>query len=101
MSKPNEVLCNVLSISTQRFDGSWDWNDRLGTVTLTQDEIQNMTARRLFRLLRNEGWLTEGSKGGLGMCDIDWPQIVVYVRSNHEPIIAIEPVNHKDVFGSS
>lgn len=85
----------VLSIDAWRTDCGWDWNNwfHVGNVELTDHELESK--RRILRRLREEGVLTDYSKGRVRVefCPFDMEeQVEIRDRHTYEPLIALEPI---------
>jgi hypothetical protein len=76
----------VLSIDAWRDADGWVWSDwrKIGEVSEVPTSV-----RKVLKMLRAEGFLTEASKGAVCVED-DQYNIVVFDRSNGRPLIAIE-----------
>lgn len=79
---------NILSIDAWRDGGSWAWNNwhRVGTVDRA---LIDVTPRRLFRALRDAGYLSGASAGRVAVDD-DGYNVVICDRATREPLFAIE-----------
>ena len=68
-------------------DGLWDWNDawKVGEAIISDDKI---TPRRVFRLLREDGFLSQASKGRVTMED-DGYAITIMSKNTREPLFAL------------
>jgi hypothetical protein len=78
---------NVLSIEAWRtHEGGWTWNSwhKVGEVESVPD-----TNRGVIKLLRDEGYLSEKSKGRVTVEDDGYNKVVVD-RNTREPLFAIE-----------
>lgn len=84
----NEKTINVLSIDAWRYDGGWTWNAwyKVGTLPLSACDLD---VRALLRLMRDEGYLAEGSKGRVAVED-DGYNVVICDRNTREPLFALE-----------
>lgn len=80
----------ILSIDAWNGPDGWSWNNwhEIGTVD-KKDFEELKTNRQILKWFRDEGYLTEESKG---KCSIDDDQhnIVIRQRSNAMPLLAIE-----------
>ncbi len=79
---------NILSIDAWRYDGSWSWNNwhKIGTVDRA---LIDSTPRKLFRALRDAGYLSAASVGRVSVDD-DGHNVVICDRATREPLFAIE-----------
>ena len=85
------VKTKLLSIDAWRdSDNLWFWN---AWYTIEKDIFIESTIlespRKLLKLCRDNGWLTEGSKGHLKIEDDGW-NVIICKRSNGEPLLALE-----------
>lgn len=79
----------LLSIDAWRgMEGGWDWNEwhRIGTVPAT---VLNLTPRRLFKYLREAGYLSASSAGRVARDD-DGYNVVIVEKNSRRPVYAIE-----------
>ena len=76
----------ILSIDAWREGSSWTWNQ-----WFTVGELQALpdSNRALLKLLRDEGFLTEASKGRVAVED-DQYNLVVLDKGTREPLFAVE-----------
>jgi hypothetical protein len=79
---------NILSIDAWRYDGSWSWNawHKAGTVDRV---LIDAKPRKLFRALRDAGYLSAASAGRVSVDD-DGYNVVICDRATREPLFAIE-----------
>ena len=79
---------NVLSIDAWRDGPGWTWNMwyKVGTTDLTTCDLP---ARKLLRWAREEGYLSEGSKGRVTTED-DGYNVVILDKNTREPLFALE-----------
>jgi hypothetical protein len=79
-------MYRILSIDAWRDGSDWTWNNWFHV-----DDIDDIppTNRRILKLLREIGLLSEYSKGRVYIED-DQYNIVVRQKSNHMPLYAIE-----------
>ncbi len=79
---------NILSIDAWRCDGSWEWNTwhKVGTVDRALIDVK---PRKLFRVLRDAGYLSAASVGRVAVDD-DGYNVVICDRATREPLFAIE-----------
>jgi hypothetical protein len=84
LEKPKSY--RVLSIDAWRYGDGWTWNDwrKMGEVTFIPT-----TKRKILKMLREEGFLSDASKGTVSVED-DQYNVVVFDRATGEPLIAIE-----------
>ena len=77
----------ILSIDAQRDGSGWAWNQWyvIGDTTIN---IKSSN-RKILKMMRDEGFLSENSKGKVGIED-DQYNIVITERSNGRPLYAIE-----------
>lgn len=81
---------NILSIDAWgNGDGSWDWNQWYSVGKDLELPDSDITPRKVFAYLRNEGYLNAQSAGKVSMYD-DQYNIVVCERANNMPIFALE-----------
>ena len=78
---------SILSIDAWRDMGGWTWNNwfKTGTCDIT---VCDKTPRQLFRFLREEGYLSEGSKGKIALED-DQYNLVIVEKNTRKPIFAL------------
>jgi len=81
----------VLSIDAWReFDGSWQWNAWYNVGALPKEKADILdSSRKLLRWFRDEGFLTEESKGKIAIID-DQYNVVIVKRGTMEPLFAVE-----------
>ena len=85
------IKYRVLSIDAWReSEGGWEWNNWFHVGDIDSLPESN---RAILKLMRDEGFLTEYSKGRVYVDD-DQYNIVICDRSNHMPLFAIEYGNH-------
>jgi hypothetical protein len=67
-------------------EGGWTWNNwfKVGTVEAIPD-----TNRKILRMMRSEGYLSEASKGKVTVDD-DGYNVVICEKSTGMPVFAIE-----------
>jgi len=81
--------CELRSIDTWKdCDGLWYWNDSCNLENDIWIEENSFTPRRIFKMLRNGGYLTEYSKGKVKLEEC-WPVFEIQLRSNNKPIFAL------------
>lgn len=85
---------NVLSIDAWREGDSWTWNAWYKRGTLTVREFSKLGAhrpqvRRTLAWFREEGYLSDASKGAVELED-DGHNLVVLDRRTRKPLFAIE-----------
>jgi len=79
--------CRILSIDAWNSPDGWYWNNWFDSGELCI--AINISNRELLRQMRVHGYLTDDSKGKVGVED-DGYNLVIYARSNMEPLFAIE-----------
>lgn len=59
------VTYNVFSIDAVRDENGWSWNDKfkMDDFQVQLDDTTVSNSRKLLKLCREQGWLTEQSKG--------------------------------------
>ena len=79
----------LLSIDAWKDDCSWTWNAwySLGFEAIIEDK--DTTPRKVFALLRDEGYLSDESKGRVSLDD-DGYNLVIRNKDTYEPIFALE-----------
>lgn len=83
---------NVYSISAVRDDSGWSWDNKFkmnnNSITINEETLHN--SRKLLKLCRDEGWLSEMSKGKVKVDYVNGDgQIVEIINKNTlEPLIA-------------
>lgn len=83
-----ETQINLLSIDAWRDGPGWTWNAwyKVGVLPLSTCDL---STRRLLNFLRSEGYLTNRSKGRVGVED-DGYNVVIFDRRTGEPLFALE-----------
>lgn len=79
----------IVSIDAWREpEGGWSWNQ---SYTLRDNvEFNNaITARQFFKWMREEGFLSDWSKGRVRLQD-DWPILEIQDKNNGRPLFAFE-----------
>lgn len=86
-----EARISVLSIDAWRYERDWTWNQwfKVGSISQSDYEALNGSPRKIFAWLRDEGYLSEGSKGKVALND-DCYNLVIEDRKTHEPLFALE-----------
>ncbi len=79
----------ILSIDAWNGPDGWTWNDWYKTGSTAPEEILNWSPRKIFKYLRDEGILGDGSKGEVALED-DQYNLVILERGNRRPLYAIE-----------
>jgi hypothetical protein len=76
----------ILSIDAWKDQEGWQWNNwfRSGTI----EEIPK-TNRGILKMMRDEGYLADGSKGKLAIEDDEY-NLVIVEKNTREPLFAIE-----------
>lgn len=82
---PHDV--SVLSIDAWRDGDGWSWNS-WATVGTFPVAWLALSTRRLLKVMREEGYLTNGSKGRVYVRD-DQYNLVITERGTHCPLFAI------------
>tara|TARA_R110000822_G_scaffold84959_5_gene199253 strand:+ start:420 stop:683 length:264 start_codon:yes stop_codon:yes gene_type:complete len=77
----------VLSIDAWREGSSWQWNQWFNVGTIDIDI--NASNRQILKTMRDQGYLSDQSKGRVSIDDDEY-NIVICDRNNNEPIFAIE-----------
>lgn len=91
---PEPPMLNVLSVDAWRDDCGWQWNAWHRTGTLLPLSACRLTPRKLLRLLRSEGLLSDASKGRMRVTD-DQYNVVIENRHTGEPIFALPYGEHE------
>lgn len=81
----------ILSIDAwgNKKDG-YEWNDWYSIGEISKEEFEKLdTNRKLLKYMRNEGFLSDYSKGRIMVDDDDF-NIVFRFKSNFKPLYAIE-----------
>lgn len=80
----------ILSIDAWRNTEGWEWNNwfKVGTFDLDENGSILDSPRKLFRWMRENGYLSEGSKGNV-MVEDDQFNIVIADRCDGRPLYAI------------
>ena len=89
MNDTTEKTLTLLSIDAWKStEGGWDWNDwhKVGTVPAT---TLDLTPRRLFKFLREAGYLSANSVGRVARDD-DGYNVVIMEKDTRRPVYAIE-----------
>ena len=86
----NKTL-QILSIDAWKdsYNGGWTWNNWLFKVGQFPAELLDSTPRKIFRWMRENGFLSCFSAGKVSLED-DGYNLVIKERSNDCPIFAIE-----------
>lgn len=92
--------CSLLSIDAWRDDGGWDWNDLHKVeegIMIAEDSPIINDARKCLKWFRDQGFLTEYSKG---KCKVDFNNdiidgllIVIENKNTGEPVLALSSVH--------
>ena len=79
----------ILSIDAWRYDDNWTWNNwfNIGDCNVPLAELD--TNRKILKFMRDEGYLSEMSKGKVTVDD-DQFNLVIINRRTLEPLFAIE-----------
>jgi hypothetical protein len=85
---PQEKTFRILSIDAWRNGPHWDWNN-WHCVGDCPTQVADMPPRKLFRWLRDNGYLNARSIGKVELED-DQYNVVICERSTHRPLYAIE-----------
>ena len=82
---------NILSIDAWRENNSWNWNNWFLIGTISEDEFTEISKsnRKLLKYMRNEGYLSDQSKGKISIED-DQYNIVFCDKRSGRPLYAIE-----------
>ena len=90
---------DLVSIDAWREDGSWTWN---ASYTVERDIVMAdsaITPRKVTKLLRKMGFLSDASKGKVRVETALWPLVEVQLKSNRMPLYALlfneAPCGHK------
>lgn len=77
---------NILSIDAYKYDNGWNWNNwfNAGKIEIDIDASN----RTIFKALRENGYLSDYSKGRVSLND-DGYNLVICERSNNMPVFAI------------
>ena len=79
----------ILSIDAWRdTEGGWFWNASYKIDTIARTEVENYTARKLLKYMRNANFLSNASKGRVAIED-DGDYITIINRDNGCPLFAI------------
>lgn len=84
----------LLSIDAWRNESGWDWNNWYTVGEIDTAAVNIDSNRALLKYMRDEGYLTEASKGRVYIDD-DQYNLVVCERANHRPLFAIEYGGHQ------
>jgi len=85
-----ETELQILSIDAWRYDNSWSWNFWSRSGTIDKEDFEKLKTNRDFiNFFRNEGYISNESKGKVSIED-DGYNIVVCKRSDNRPLYAIE-----------
>ena len=76
----------ILSIDAWRYDGGWTWNNWFNVGSIEKIPEGN---RRILKMMRDKGYLSEGSKGRVTVDD-DGYNVVILDKGTREPLFAIE-----------
>lgn len=81
----------ILSIEAWRYDGIWNWNQWWHVGDMWKEDFEKIESsnRKILAWMREEGLLSEASKGKVAVED-DESNIVILKKSTREPIFAIE-----------
>ena len=80
----------IMSIDAWRdAEGGWYWNNSFKVGAIDRTIVENYTARKLLKYLREEGFLSDKSKGIVAIEDAG-NYITIVDRRNGCPCIAIE-----------
>lgn len=77
----------ILSIDAWRYDDGWTWNNWFHVGSIDATDCDN--TRKLLKKLRDEGFLSDYSKGKVVVSD-DQFNLVISDRYNGKPLFAIE-----------
>lgn len=83
----------ILSIDAWREpEGGWRWNAWYYAGTMRRDVFEAVvdSPRKLFRWFRDEGLLSDASKGRVACEDDDGYNVVIVNRATGEPLFAVE-----------
>lgn len=90
---------DLVNIDAWKEDGCWTWN---ASYTVERDIVMAdsaITARKVTRMLRDMGFLTQASKGKVRVEMGLWPLVEVQLKSNGRPLFALmfdeRPCGHK------
>jgi len=80
----------ILSIDAWREQGGWQWNNWFKVGEISKEDFEKLdNNRKILKYFRDEGYLSDGSKGKVAVED-DQYNIVVLKKSTREPLYAIE-----------
>lgn len=84
-----KVCLRILSIDAWRDDHGWSWNNwfNVGEIPLNEFEKLN-TNRKLCRYMRDNGYLSDYSKGKVMIADDQCN--ITFCERNGKPVFAIE-----------
>lgn len=92
MSTDNDTTetARILSIDAWRQPEGWTWNAWYKVGEINRATLASLTTNRaILRYLRSAGYLTDYSKGRVGVED-DGYNLTVYQRGDGQPLLAIE-----------
>lgn len=84
-----ETKARVLSIDAWRNEGGWEWNAAYTAGEYAKEDIPQ-TNRKLLKWLRDEGFLTEFSKGKVRVEQPYDSCTEIQLKSTGQPLFAIE-----------
>lgn len=79
----------ILSIDAWREGCDWSWNQWYNVGEIDTDIVNIDNKRALLKFMRDEGYLSDASKGRVYIDD-DQYNLVVCERANPRPLFAIE-----------
>lgn len=83
------MVFDILSIDAVCWSGHWEWNDaRYLRRDIEIDEC-DLTSRKIARLLRDEGLLTEHSRGRIVVDFSDESTIEIQNKGTRQPLFAL------------
>jgi len=80
----------ILSIDAWKTEGGWTWNNWYAHGVITKADFEKLDSnRKVLSWLREEGYLSEYSKGRVAIED-DQYNLVIVDKNTKEPLYAIE-----------
>lgn len=85
----SKIKFRVLNIDALSVDDSWIWNESF-VVGEGEFAEEDLTTRKILRWMRDNGFLTENSKGRVRVDEYGEGSYEIQLKNTCEPIYALE-----------
>lgn len=93
----DDTIYTLLYVDAVRNDTGWDWDTITKVkrdIILSDDSDVIGNSRKFLKWLRDEGWLTDKSKGKVKVNFNDSPNIIIIENKNTgEPLVALSSIH--------